>query len=90
MTSQSQDQIRKPGTMVIADDGFSTRIGQVADITTDRWGTWHVVAIARDGEDSNPGEVSFETVGTIRDAGAKGIGWKVATQDEVRRHRVAC
>lgn len=69
--------MKKIGTMVIANDGFSTRMGQVADHTTDRWGTFHVVAI--DG--------GFEHVMTIGDENKLGIGWKVATADEIRREK---
>lgn len=63
------------GTKVLANDGFETRIGQVADHTTDRWGTWHVVLI--DGQ--------FENVGHIMEVDGKGIGWKVATEWEIAR-----
>ena len=63
------------GTMVIANDGFGTRLGQVADHETNRWGTWHVVMI--DGQ--------FEQVGHIKGADGLGIGWKVATEKEILR-----
>jgi hypothetical protein len=63
------------GTTVVSNDGFSTRIGQVADITTDRWGTWHVVSV--DGD--------FVTVGHIGEVDMLGIGWKVASEGDVRR-----
>lgn len=71
------NNMKKIGTMVIANDGFSTRMGQVADHHTDRWGTFHVVAIG--------GE--FEHVMTIGDEDRLGIGWKVATADEIRREQ---
>lgn len=64
------------GTKVAALDGFSIRIGQVADHTTDQWGRWHVVVI--DGE--------FQRVGCIRDRDSLGIGWRVAKADELHRH----
>ena len=63
------------GTMVIANYGFGTRLGQVADHQTDRWGTHHVVLIAG----------KFENVDNIMAADGKGIGWKVATEAEVLR-----
>jgi hypothetical protein len=64
------------GTKVVAYDGFSVRIGQVADHTTNKWGTWHVVLI--DGQ--------FESaVGNIGPADMKGIGWRVATPDDIKR-----
>jgi hypothetical protein len=63
------------GTMVIANDGFGTRLGQIADHMTDRWGTHHVVLIGG----------KFENVDHIMDADGKGIGWKVATQAEILR-----
>ena len=63
------------GTMVIANDGFSTRLGQVADYETNRWGTFHVVSI--DG--------TFEQVGHIGDENKLGIGWKIATAAEIAR-----
>ena len=63
------------GTKVLANDGFTTRVGQVADHTTDRWGTHHVVLV--DG--------AFENVDHIGDADMKGIGWKVATDAEIAR-----
>lgn len=69
------EELRKIGTMVLANDGFETKVGQVADHTTDRWGTWHVVLI----------EGVFETVGYIGDEDMRGIGWKIATQSEVDR-----
>jgi hypothetical protein len=65
------------GTRVVADDGRTARVGQIADHTTDRWGSWHIVAI--DGQ--------METVGHIGDAGQLGIGWRVATADDIRRAR---
>lgn len=65
----------KIGTTVIANDGFATRMGQVADHETNKWGTFHVVRI--DGQ--------FEQVGHIGDENALGIGWKVATPDEMAR-----
>lgn len=65
------------GTMVAACDGFTTRVGQVADHKTDRWGEWHVVLI----------NGVFETVGHVSAAGEPGIGWRVATTDDVRRCR---
>jgi hypothetical protein len=64
------------GTKVVALDGFTIRIGQVADHTTDQFGRWHVVAM--DGH--------FETVGSIRDRDALGIGWRVAKAAELGRH----
>lgn len=63
------------GTMVAAHDGQTTRIGQVADHMTDRWGDWHVVLI--DGH--------FENVATISPANTLGIGWRVATADDLSR-----
>lgn len=63
------------GTMVIANDGFSQRLGQIADHTTDRWGTHHVVLI----------EGQFELVGHIMPETGLGIGWKVATEAEIAR-----
>lgn len=68
-------EMLKIGTMVVAFDGFSTRLGQVADHTQDRWGWWNVVRIG-DG---------FEPVALIRPAGALGIGWAVATEDQIKR-----
>lgn len=65
------------GTMVISDDSFTTRMGQVCDITTSRWGTFHVVII----------EGKFEQVGHIDEQGTRGIGWKVATPAEIARHQ---
>ena len=69
------EELRKIGTMVLANDGFETKIGQVADHKTDKWGTWHVVLIGG----------KFETVGYIGPETMKGIGWKIATDDEVAR-----
>lgn len=63
------------GTKVVANDGFSTRVGQVADHVTNQWGTFHVVLVG--------GE--FETVGHIGPEDQKGIGWKVATSAEIAR-----
>jgi hypothetical protein len=64
------------GTKVVALDGFTIRVGQVADHTSDQWGRWHVVVM--DG--------AFEKVGSIRDRDALGIGWRVAKADELSRH----
>jgi hypothetical protein len=63
------------GTMVVANDGFSTRLGQVADYETTRWGTFHVVSI----------EGACENVGHIGGEDMLGIGWKVATSAEIER-----
>ena len=63
------------GTMVIANDGFNTRLGQVADHGANRWGAFHVVSI--DGV--------FEQVDNIGDEGKLGIGWKIATPAEIKR-----
>ena len=67
--------IRPIGTMVIGNDGYHTRIGQVVDHETDRWGTWHVVLA----------NGKFERVSGIDNADRLGIGWKVATLEETRR-----
>ena len=67
----------KIGTMVVVNDGYTTRLGQVADIVTHQYGTFHVVAI----------DSEFDEVMTIGDIGAKGIGWKVATGAEIARHK---
>lgn len=67
--------MRAIGTKVVANDGFTTRIGQIADHTTDRWGTHHVVLI----------EGEFEFVDYIGNADMLGIGWKVATEAEIAR-----
>jgi hypothetical protein len=69
------EELRMIGTMVLANDGFETRLGQVADHKTDKWGTWHVVLI--DGK--------FETVGYIGDESMRGIGWKIASEYEIAR-----
>lgn len=71
------ETMQQIGTRVIADDGRTTRVGQIADHTRDRWGSWHVVAI--DG--------TTETVGHISAAGTPGIGWRVASTDDLRRAR---
>ena len=63
------------GTMVIANDGFTTRLGQVADHETTRWGTFHVVSI----------EGLCEQVGHIGGEDKLGIGWKIATTAEIER-----
>lgn len=73
--STAMEDLKKIGTMVLANDGFEAKVGQVADHKTDKWGTWHIVLI--DGE--------FKTVGYIGDANMGGIGWKIATQAEVDR-----
>jgi hypothetical protein len=63
------------GTKVVANDGFSTRVGQVADHFSNQWGSFHVVLIGD----------QFETVGHIDGEDQKGIGWKVATSAEIAR-----
>lgn len=72
------EELRKIGTMVLANDGFETKIGQVADHKTDQWGTWHVVLIGG----------QFQTVGYIGDESMRGIGWKIATEAEIKRARL--
>lgn len=70
------------GTIVTADDGYTLRIGQIADHTRDRWGRHHLVAI--DGE--------LRSVDYIGPAAMLGIGWKIATPAEIaraKRHRDA-
>lgn len=62
------------GTMVLAEDGYSPRLGQICDVETDRWGTHYVVVMA-DG--------TFNTVHSVMPAGSHGIGWKVATSEWV-------
>ena len=65
------------GTVVIGNDGYSKRLGQIADHQTTRWGTFHVVAT----------ESGFEQVATIAsvDDVATKIGWKIATPQEIER-----
>jgi len=63
------------GTKILANDGYSKRLGEVVNHETNRWGDWHVVAVG-DGR---------EMVGTIDGPDAKGIGWKVATEAEIAR-----
>lgn len=73
-TSRTQSGLLPIGTKVCGNDGFTLRVGQVAEHTTDKWGTWHVVAVAG----------KFEKVGHIGDAGQLGIGWKVWTARDGR------
>ncbi len=75
--SSSNEKLLAIGTVVIANDGFSTSLGQIADVETNRWGTFYVVL--RNGH--------FEHVGTIGPADRLGIGWKVATAAEIERQR---
>ena len=63
------------GTMVISNDGFTTRLGQVADHETTRWGTHHVVSV----------EGACENVDYIGGEDKLGIGWKIATPAEIER-----
>ena len=74
-TNTKGKQMVAIGTKVVGCDGFSDRVGQVADHKRDRWGEWHIVAVG--------GE--FVTVGNIAAADAKGIGWRLATDADVRR-----
>ena len=63
------------GTMVISNDGFTTRLGQVADHGTTRWGTHHVVSV----------EGACENVDYIGGEDKLSIGWKIATPAEIER-----
>lgn len=65
------------GTVVLGNDSFTTRLGQIADYETTRFGTFYVVLVG--------GE--FNRLGFIGDADMRGIGWKVATAEEIARQR---
>jgi len=66
----------KIGTKILSNHGnFVTQVGQVADIITNRWGTFHLVLIG--------GE--FVEVMHISEEGYKGIGYKIATESEIAR-----
>jgi hypothetical protein len=76
MITKHSDNMKKIGTRVLSCDGFSTRLGQVADHESDKWGVRHVVLICG----------KFEEVSFIGGEDMKGIGWKVATAAEIERH----
>jgi len=69
-------ETRRVGTMVVANDGFQTRLGQVVDHKADQWGISHEVLV--DGE--------YEQVSSIYEADHLGIGWKLATPADVARY----
>jgi len=63
------------GTKVKSDDSYTVRVGSVVAYVTNRWGCDHVVEIAG----------GFERVTTIDEMGRRGIGWSVASADDVAR-----
>ena len=76
MITKHRDNMKQIGTRVVSNDGFSTRVGQVADHESNEWGVFHIVLIGG----------KFETVSRIGGEDMKGIGWKVATAAELERH----
>lgn len=66
-------QLIPVGTVVLANDGFSKQIGKVIAHGENRWGKFHTVWIG--GKEQ---QVDF-----IGDESRLGIGWKIATQDEI-------
>jgi hypothetical protein len=64
------------GTMLVANDGFSQRLGQICDIETTRFGQNYVVVMA-DG--------SFRAVHSVKDECSSRIGWAVASPEWIAR-----
>ena len=72
------------GTVVICQTGGSHfKFGQVVDTTTNEWGTHYDICVTL--ISSKEEQVSeFQRAGNISDADMKGIGWKLATSEDIR------
>ena len=67
--------LRPIGTMVLSNDGFNENLGVVIDHKHSDWGDNHVIQMVD----------RVEHAMHIYDAGRRGIGWVVATPDQIAR-----
>ena len=68
------------GTVIVSNSNYGMSTAQVIDHESNQWGDWYVIART---DPDNAGEI--DRIQSIGDEGMLGIGWKVATADEIRR-----
>jgi hypothetical protein len=64
------------GTVLMSNDGFTPKLGQICDIETSQWGQHYVVVLANG---------SFCTVHNVNESTDGRIGWSVATAEWIAR-----
>jgi hypothetical protein len=72
-TTMNAQSLIAIGTIVVVHNMGQTTFGMVADHKNDKWGWRHVVLVGG----------KFEEIYHIGDVNMKGIGWKIASKNEI-------